>query len=166
MPESRLVVEKKINRSLLSEIDFVEAESYAQRITQAQDNVIRRALLIAAIVCYARPFSRNELSADAKAESQLPLDPYEGLSDREKELHNIIVKLRKKAIAHSEHDMNPATWHSGSEQGFSYRAEEYDLEVQLPDANELEALCRKRKKQSMNLSFELNLQLVALQNAF
>ena len=165
VPEDRLSVEKKINRSLRSEVDFIEAESYAQRITQARDGETKRALLISTIVCYARPFSKNEWSPNAKAENQLPLDQYDGLTDRETALHDLIVRFRNKAVAHSEHEMNPATWHSGSDQGFSYRAKEYELEEQLPDATELEALCRKRKKQSMDLSFKLNLQLVEMQNA-
>jgi hypothetical protein len=60
------------------------------------------ALLIAAIIFYARPFSSNERNKDAKAASRITNQVIDHLSNEEKELHEKIIKLRNKALAHAE----------------------------------------------------------------
>ncbi len=165
MSESHAELKRKINRSLRSETDFMEAESYSQRLAHCYDDIMKRAMLTAIIICYCRPFSRNEQSSTAEATNKISLDEAEGLTDRQLALHKKLIHLRKKVVAHSEHETNPATWNAGTDNAFSYQAQEFNLIKELPNPTELESLCRKRKKQSMDLTSRLNSQLVALQNA-
>jgi hypothetical protein len=165
MSEQIQSLRRQINRCLRSEVDFREAETYAMRIASAGDQEIKRALTIATIICYARPFSRNERDGNAEAEPNISFAPQEGLSAAERGLHDLIIKLRNKAVAHSEHSFNPAYWVAGSERHISYHAPEYEFEKAIKSPADLVTLCRKMKKRSMDLSFKLNERLAKLENA-
>jgi hypothetical protein len=86
---------------------FIEA---AHR--HSESTIEYEALLLAAIIHYARPFTNNEGPGNAPREAQrltgvdvnAVLDGDPALID----LHNRIVRLRMKAVAHSESSFNPA----------------------------------------------------------
>jgi hypothetical protein len=165
MSEELESLHARINRSLISEEDFVEAENYAKRIDSAGDLEAKKGLIIATIICYGRPFSMNERKSISEAVPRIELDPHEALSEKERALHDLLVALRNKVVAHSEYQMNPVSWSSGTETGFSFQSARFNLVDAGIIPRELEELCRKRKKQCMDLSFQLNLKLAALKNA-
>jgi len=67
------------------------------------------ALLIAAVVFYARPFSQNEKKGSLHpSEPRVPESVLSRLSQDEITFHESVVTLRNKAIAHAEWSHHPA----------------------------------------------------------
>lgn len=62
-PTSKL--DAQFNRTHISQRDFEEAADYLNADDPSQSDTVRRALLLAAIVAYARPFTKNEDSSRA-----------------------------------------------------------------------------------------------------
>jgi hypothetical protein len=73
------------------------------------DTLEHQALLIAAIIMYSRPFSANEKEKIAAAESRLDegLVPFKG---EKRHLHDRIIKLRNKTVAHAESTAYPVVY--------------------------------------------------------
>ena len=103
-----ITTEQELNRFSIASFDFEKAIEYAgearmhRRSTLAYD-----ALLFAAIVCYYRPFSANERRGATTATAALTIDLSSILSEQELALHGECKTLRNKALAHSEHRLNP-----------------------------------------------------------
>lgn len=104
---ARTPSDKTLFRTHLSAIDFSQAVRFieaAQKVAHTSDEWW--GLMLAAIVCYARPFSPNERRRSAAADSRLEIDArmlrtiLENASDRK--LHRRLLRLRNKAVAHSE----------------------------------------------------------------
>lgn len=82
-------------------MQFIDAPSKTQA-----SSVEWWGLMLAAIICYARPFSQNGRGKPKAAESKLlmvaPLlrEILDSTTDRK--LHRLILRLRNKAVAHSE----------------------------------------------------------------
>lgn len=70
-------------------------------------SITYEALLIAAIICYIRPFSGNEHDKNANADSKIDKEALKDLTNEEHELHEKFFTLRMKAIAHSEWTHHP-----------------------------------------------------------
>lgn len=60
------------------------------------------AMLIAAIISYAKPFSNNERDKDTTDDPTIDINELTALTDTEQELHYKFLTLRNKAITHSE----------------------------------------------------------------
>jgi len=98
---------KTLFRMHLSATDFSQAVRFIDAARNAAPTSDERwGLLLAAIVCYARPFSPNERRLSAAADSRLQMDAkmlrtiLANTSDRK--LHRRILRLRNKVVAHSE----------------------------------------------------------------
>lgn len=98
-------MEKSANRVSISEKDFAESISYLQEFNKHENDVVKRSLMISAVVAYSRPFSNNEKSAYAT--NTVVGNPKKILSTEGYELHKKIIEYRKKAIAHSDFENNP-----------------------------------------------------------
>lgn len=109
MPDQALVAKLRaqLARYHLSSNDFEEALSYLYAHPADDAVVIRRALLTAAIVAYARPFSQNEPGTSAAATSTVALKPRKLLSADQSALHQRLLEMRNQAIAHSQSDARP-----------------------------------------------------------
>jgi hypothetical protein len=101
------LTEKKFKRTHLSSLDFEQAERF---IKAAQQHPVASAehdaLLLSAIISYARPFSGNERDRNAAAASSLAPELVV-LEAGDRELHDRIIALRNKAVAHAESKYNP-----------------------------------------------------------
>ena len=104
----------EINRLSISVRDFEKSTSYLRVLDSLNETVdeacgvlVCESLLLSSIVSYARPFSHNEKDEAAEADPKITGDVLEGLSEEELALHKKLIKLRNKAIAHSEWIMNP-----------------------------------------------------------
>jgi hypothetical protein len=106
-------VEPSLLRVVLSKDDMARAMEFIESARRhAESSIEYEACLLAAIIHYARPFTNNEGPGQAAREVQrlsgvdvnavLAGDP--ALID----LHNRIVRLRMKAVAHSESSLSPA----------------------------------------------------------
>ena len=108
MDESR----KTINRLTISTHDWEHCLKFLQELSNhAYGSTTYEALLIAAVIFYIRPFSGNERGKDASADSKVDDKVLEGLTDEECKLHETLLTLRMKAIAHSEWTYHPTRVH-------------------------------------------------------
>ena len=67
------------------------------------------------IVAYCRPFSGNDKAIDARV-PDLPASFLRGLSQDEKEIHDVVMSDRNTVLAHSDSsafDLQPETWRIG-----------------------------------------------------
>ena len=89
--------------------DFADAVKFidaAKKATVTSDEF--HGLLLAAILMYAKPFSRNELSKSAAAIPRLKEKRLRTVLGREGAvLHRRIRKLRNTVVAHAESEFNP-----------------------------------------------------------
>lgn len=98
-----LIYTRQLKRLLISGKDLREADRYLGVLeSHPEAGPLRDALLISAVICYARPFSHNQDSSQAVATPSLrtALPPELG------ELHDQLLMLRNKAIAHSDYEAN------------------------------------------------------------
>ena len=154
----------QFNRAIISEHDFTEAENYLICFDQKPTDVIKRALLLAAIVSYARPFLNSERETQSQAISQLSIKPSKVLLPGELELHKKVMSLRNEALAHSQYTRKPVARSSGSENGFSFQGRPYDLLSENIDVERFLSLCRKLKVYCMSKSFKLNDHIIKTPN--
>lgn len=95
--------DKELNRYSISIIDFEKAIEFLQEAEKfSQDTPAFEALVTAGIIAYCRPFSANELNKKAEAVSKITIESFSYISDKEISLHDLCMKVRNKAIAHSE----------------------------------------------------------------
>ena len=93
---------RRFRRLQISRNDFKRAiEFIAAAIGHDADSIEHEALLIAAVICYARPFSPNE-KPPTKANAKLPKEFARFDDAEDRKLHMQVIKLRNKAVAHSE----------------------------------------------------------------
>jgi hypothetical protein len=145
--------------------DFTEAKAYLEALDTKQTREVKSALLLAAIVAYARPFTQNDPSAQIRATSTVGLNPKAELSQEQLALHDTVLEFRHKAIAHSSYDMRPFDYRATSETGYSFGgfffdilAERLNVEVYKSACEVLAAVCRSR-------SAEINSQVFHAQGA-
>ena len=93
---------RRFNRTHIARRDFEKAIAF---IDVAETHLIYtveyEALLLSAIIYYARPFSGNERGAAPPSDSKLVVD-VEGLLGEDLPLHKRIIEVRNKAVAHAE----------------------------------------------------------------
>lgn len=128
-----VVLERRFRRSFISRQDFERALDFiaaARRHDVA--SIEHEALLLSAVIHYARPFSGNEqakkgrvFDSDPKIDSEIAeIDDEAG-----KLLHKQLVEARHQAIAHSSFARYPVQLSSGSSPGPGYRLSPVALSV-------------------------------------
>lgn len=100
---------EKINRLTSATLDLENCIRFLNELlNQEYGSTAYEALVMSAIVLYARPFSRNEKNGSPyPSESCVPGAVLSGLTADEKKLHEEIITLRNKAIAHAEWSHHP-----------------------------------------------------------
>lgn len=99
---------KGLNRLTISRHDFEKCLEYLGKLkSQEYGSIIYEALLLTAIVFYARPFSCNEKCKNSKTESRVDLAIIDQLNEEDQQLHGRLLDLRNKAIAHAEWTFYP-----------------------------------------------------------
>lgn len=97
---------RKFYRLLMSRGDFKQTYFIAsyildERLHDLQDRRLLEALNCAMIVAYCRPFS----GSDRNSERRVPILPasfLKGLSEEEKEIHEVVMSDRNTVLAHSD----------------------------------------------------------------
>lgn len=98
---------KKFHRTAISRRDFRETQEFLKCLKDEKKISVRYALLTAAIVSYARPFSGNEKEKRPNSTGKLHLDPAQILDSIQLALHHEIIHLRNKLVAHAEYAASP-----------------------------------------------------------
>jgi hypothetical protein len=99
---------KTLNRLTISRQDFEKCRDFLTEIpAQEYGSIVYEGLLLSAIVSYGRPFSGNERANAPNAESRVGVSILDGLKAGERKLHDQIVQLRNKAVAHAEWQYHP-----------------------------------------------------------
>ena len=95
----------QFNRTRISLGDFTEAEDYLSANHAEQSTTVKRALLVAAIVAYARPFIGNNGGSDDRATPLLQARISKIFTTpSELSLHETLISLRHQALAHSQYE--------------------------------------------------------------
>ncbi len=97
----------EFNRVSISIKDMEEASAYLVAYSDDQEEVIRRALLTAAIVAYARPFKRSNAGASGQSTRKLSDFVETRMDERQRALHDKVIALRDQGVAHSDYDKKP-----------------------------------------------------------
>lgn len=98
-----------INRLTSASLDLEGCVRFLDALEeQTYGTTAYEALLISAVVFYARPFSENEKkSSTSPSDPRVPDAVLTGLSESEKKIHEELRILRNKALAHAEWTFHP-----------------------------------------------------------
>lgn len=155
----------KLNRARLSSDDFEEASQYISRADHARDDVLRRALLTAAIVSYCRPFTNNSGGATKHATSQVSVSLRRLFTSGEQQLHGKLLSLRNEVVAHTDYDRKPVRRLKGTTAGFSMSGKPFELLSEQIDLKLFREMCEALKGHCFSAMMELNKKIVELENA-
>ena len=111
---------KRFHRTQISHDDFEDVVLFIRAArNHFRESPEFEALLIAAIIAYARPFSGNERGRNPPVDSRLAahLVPFVGI---QRELHERIINARNQAVAHAEAIHYPVEQVPPSEPGTTY----------------------------------------------
>lgn len=109
-PIMKIKKKEELNRFTISVHDFEEAKKFlAEARQQKFGSVSCVALLIVAIIYFARPFSSNEKDKNSNAISKIEIDWFTDISSEEKELFDDLIRIRNKCLAHAEFQYYPAS---------------------------------------------------------
>lgn len=151
---------ERVNRLTSASLDLENSLRFLEELSiQPYGSTAYEALLVSAIIFYARPFSSNEKTGSPHpSESRVPSVVLSGLMNDEIKLHEEVVTLRNKAVAHAEWSHHPtgvtdsgiiqakpfSIWRyfqgSADIAKFKNLAGKVRLAVQLEQANELRNL--------------------------
>lgn len=115
-PEIRNKI-RQFYRLLMSYGDFKQAHYIAsyildEKLHASEDMRLLEALNCAMIISYCRPFSGNDRNTDIKI-PDLPASFLKGISEDEKEIHEVVMADRNTLMAHSDssaHSLRPEVW--------------------------------------------------------
>lgn len=153
-------LDKQLNRIFISSKDIEKAVHYfgaaqrqAKTASTEEDWQAISGLIVAGIVAYGRPFSGNE--EHERAVATPPFSESE-LLESEKSTHRRLLRLRNKAIAHSDAELNPAAFKEHRENGFLIMHRLYNPLTEQPNTNEFLALAKKVQAIFVSKVFELS----------
>jgi len=148
-------LEKQLNRANISEKDFEEALEYLNPYQKYQFNINNKALLVAGIISYSRPFTNNKGDID-KASNVLSVNLNKAYTGDELSLHYKIISYRNEAIAHSDFKRRPTRLTKSDSNGFVTMSKAFDIQSEFIDIEMFKAICKKMKKYCTEKMFELN----------
>jgi len=100
----------QLHRLSISLHDFEDAMRFLTETLQHNaSSVLHEALLIAAIIYFARPFSHNSHDKRSKDISKIAIDSFTDISPAERTLYDDLIKFRNKCLAHAEFQYYPTS---------------------------------------------------------
>ena len=148
--------QKQFNRVQISSKDFEEALDYLDQIGKVDSAPINRALLVAAIITYSRPFTSNDKGKAEEASGKLPIDPKKTVNPNAYSLHNKILKLRNEAVAHSEYGRNPSARTYSADNSFAIQYTRFDPLTENIDIEQFRLLLISMKRGCIAKLSQLN----------
>lgn len=156
----------KLHRARLSSDDFTEASGYIAKFEETQDDVLKRGLLTAAVICYCRPFAHSRGGASQHATSQLNVRLQKLFKPQELKLHMTLLSLRNEVVAHTEYSRKPVKRLKGSESGFTMSGKLFDLLAEPIDMSLFRAMCSALQGHCFNFMMQMNKEMVKLENSY
>jgi hypothetical protein len=100
-------LEREYNRLSISIHDFEAATSYLGLFDETSSYVLQDAIASAAVVAYARPFKGSNAGIEQLSARKLTFDLAEIFDAKQLHMHDTIIALRDRGIAHSDYDLKP-----------------------------------------------------------
>ncbi|MCX5717187.1 MAG: hypothetical protein NTW44_02535 [Nitrospirae bacterium] len=101
---------EELNRFSISVHDLEDSQKFlSEAFNHESGSIPKEALLIAAVLYFARPFSSNEKGKRTKAISNLRIDWFSEITQDELNLFNTLLQIRNKCLAHAEYAYYPAS---------------------------------------------------------
>jgi len=154
-------LESRFNRVNMSAKDFEEAHSYLAEFRSDLPMVLQRALLTAAVVAYARPFKNSRGGREGSASAKLPIDIGTLLSMEHIALHERIVDLRDRGIAHSDFSLKPTRRVARQDTAIMAWSKPFDILGELVDVKAFRDLAWAMHCHCVNAIFTLGKALGA-----
>lgn len=107
--EKNVKLTAQFNRANISSHDFQEALEYLSALDENYPQVVRRSLLVSAIIAYSRPFTRNAPGSEKQSTNQLSINIKKVFQNEEITEHEKILSLRNEGAAHSSYDAKPSS---------------------------------------------------------
>lgn len=146
-------------RAHISKRDFEEARDYLQSLRDDYPDVVKRAILVAATVSYARPFTYNDPGADGQSTPSLAVRLARFLTPDEVALHKRLLALRHEAVAHSSYARKAARRVPIPAPGFMVKSKPYDILSEPIDVPSFIALCAKLANHCFDSMYALDKKL-------
>lgn len=152
-------VTRRFNRAHISKRDFKKAIGFIEAAMRHDlASIEYEALLISAIVNYARPFSGNERGKAPISAPVLVVNVKEILGE-DSDLHDRIVTMRNKAVAHSEFGKYPvrimAVPEPNSDAGFAASSRSWHVLNERIDLDVFKRIAEALHQKCLNLCFDL-----------
>jgi hypothetical protein len=158
-------MEAQFARASISKRDFEEAEEYLRSFRDDYTDSVKRAIIVAATVSYARPFTENDPRNEGRSTPMLTVRPTKLLTPDERTLHERLLNIRHEAIAHSAYSRKAARRVPGTELGFVVESKLYDILSEPIDVQLFLALCKKLSYHCFDLMHALNSKLSSDEDA-
>jgi hypothetical protein len=146
-------------RAHISKRDFEEAQDYLRAYRDEYPDSVKRALLVAATVSYARPFTENHPGDGIQSTPRLAVRLTKLLTSDEASLHEKLLDIRHKAVAHSAYARKPARLISGIGSGFLVQSKPCDILGEPIDIQLFLVLSTKLANHCLDSMHALNKQL-------
>lgn len=114
-----------------------------------------KALVMTAIILYARPFSKNEVVPQAKAAKCVSSEVSDEYTEEERVLHDRLLEVRNKAIAHAEWNNYPT---SVSWDTRVIKSRRYSIYPEFITVKSFAALAAKLERRLQNMRADRALQ--------
>jgi hypothetical protein len=147
----------QFNRASISEKDFAEAEECLRAYGTTTATLHKKALLIAAVIAYARPFKDSDTSDVCTA--HLPAAAIKDFTAEEKRYHAHLLSVRDEAIAHSGFARKAVRRVSGSGTGFVTTGRIFDVRAEIEQVSRFLSIVLKLSTYCRNVMFALNAKL-------
>ena len=144
----KISTDEELNRFSISVHDFDDSQKFLSESFKYEcGSIVQEALLIAAIIYFARPFSFNERDKQPKAIPNLKIDWFSEITQDELDLFITLIDIRNKCLAHAEYTYYPSSIDhaTGVLRGRRYSACNSPINVQL-----FQSLLEKLIEQSHN----------------
>jgi hypothetical protein len=167
MPKPRQLQQllAQLHRARLSSDDFAEASEYLLQFGEVQNDVLKRGLLTASVICYCRPFTASRGGFSPHATAQLRVSLRKLFTPQERKLHDTLMSLRNEVVAHTAYSRKPVRRLKGSASGFTMSGKLFDLLSERIDTMLFSAMCGVLRGHCFNSMMQLNAQIVDIENA-
>lgn len=133
-----MLTKAQFHRFSIAIQDFKKAKEFLEEAKKHQlGSVVHEALVFTAIVCYFRPFTKNERDKKSRVASRIKLADFAQLTEQQRIIHKKCKELRNKALAHAESKFYPT---SIDEETGVMRSRIFSLVGMTPDLNSLDNL--------------------------
>lgn len=148
----------QFNRASISEKDFAEAEECLRAHGTNHSDVVQKALLMAAVIAYARPFKDSDTSD--RSTPHLPSAALKDFTAEERNYHAHLLSARDEAIAHSAFARKAVRRASGTSMGFVTTGRMFDVRAEVEQVSLFLGMVLKLSAYCRNAMFALNKKLV------